>query len=297
MRMGGMRELQEEHAEASLSASSELPVVAFGEGAVSRLIIGGNPFRGNSHRTPEMSRDMQRYYTVARVKEALRRAEANGITTVQARGDVLIQACLREYWDEGGTIQFIVQTASELRDLQGHVRQLAAFGAKGIYVHGTWTDNQYLSGNIREVVELLKVIRDTGVQTGLGTHIPEVIDLAEEQDWDVDFYMTCMYNISQDKRESALVSGVAAAEHFDHNDKFAMLERVRATRKMCLAFKVLGASRLCDSPEQVREAIEAALAAIKPTDAIVIGMFQKYRDQIAENAQIVRDWHRAELLS
>ncbi|MBI5095459.1 MAG: hypothetical protein HZB26_23880 [Candidatus Hydrogenedentes bacterium] len=269
-----------------------LPTVPFGDITISRLIIGGNPFRGNSHWSPEMSRDMEGYYTVARVKETLRHAESHGINTVQARGDALIQACLREYWAEGGTIQFIVQTASELRDLRGHVRQLAAFGAKGIYIHGTWTDNQYLSGNTREIEELLKAIRDMGVQAGLGTHIPEVIDLAEEKDWDVDFYMTCMYNISVDRRESAVVSGVAAIEHFDHGDKFAMLERVRATTKTCLAFKVLGASRLCASPQQVKDAFAAILSGIKPCDAIVVGMFQKYRDQIAENAQIVRDYVR-----
>lgn len=268
---------------------SLLPTVPFGDTEISRLIIGGNPLRGNSHWSADMSGDMEAFYTVDEVKKALHHAEHHGMNTVQARGDVLIQACLREYWREGGTMNFIVQTASELRDLRGHVRHLAAFGAKGIYVHGTWTDQHFQEGTLGEVEDLLKAIRDTGVQTGLGTHIPEVIDHAESKSWDVDFYMTCMYNISRQPRESALVGGDKQVEEvFDHDDKLAMLERVRATDKTCLVFKVLGASRLCGSSDQVREAFTNILQSIKPTDAMVVGMFQKYRDQIEENTRYVR---------
>lgn len=266
-----------------------LPTVSLGDQQVSRLIIGGNPFRGNSHFSEQMNRDMLEYYTVQRIKHTLFRCERRGINTMQVRGDVLLQAVVREYRAEGGKMHVIFQTASELRDLQGHVRQLARFGALGIYVHGTWTDRHFHDGDMTDVEELLKVIRDTGVQVGLGTHIPEVIDLAEERLWDLDFYMASMYNLSRRPRESALVSGARQSEElFDHTDKFKMLERIRRTKKTCLAFKVLGASRLCASPSQVREAFRIVLSAIKPTDAIVVGMFPKYRDQVAQNARLVR---------
>ncbi|MBI4560371.1 MAG: hypothetical protein HY706_22515, partial [Candidatus Hydrogenedentes bacterium] len=182
-----------------------LPTVPLGNASITRLIVGGNPFRANSHRSSEMSRDMLRYFTVEQIKRTMFDCERHGINTVQARGDVLIQACIREYWEEGGKIQFIVQTASELRDLHGHVRQLANFGTLAIYLHGTWVDNHYLAGDTREVEDLLKTIRDTGLPVGLGSHIPEVIELSEEKGWDVDFYMTCMYNIMAKPRESAIV--------------------------------------------------------------------------------------------
>ena len=42
-------------------------------------------------------------------------------------------------------------------------------------------------------------MRECGVQVGLGSHIPEVIGYAEERGWDVDFYMTCFYNLSRDE--------------------------------------------------------------------------------------------------
>ena len=269
---------------------SLLPTVSLGRETLTRLIIGGNPFRGNSHFSKAMGRDMLEFYTMARVKETLFACERHGINTVQIRGDVLCLAMIREYWAEGGTMHVIFQTASELRDLQGHVRSLAGFGALAIYIHGTWTDNHYLDGDMSEVRELAKVARDTGVAVGLGTHIPEVIRLAEEEAWDLDFYMACLYNLSVKKRESALAGGKDdAEEHFDHDDRFKMLEVIRETPKPCLAFKLLGASRLCNTPEQVRDAFATAYSGIKDTDACVVGMFPKYSDQVAENTQFVRE--------
>jgi hypothetical protein len=266
-----------------------LPTAPFGSKEITRLILGGNPLRGNSHFSKEMDEDMRRYFTVSRIKETLFAAERHGINTVQARGDVLIQQCIREYWDEGGAMHFIAQTASELRDLHGHVKQLAEFGACGIYVHGTFTDRHFLAGDMGEVRDLTRFIRDAGVQVGVGTHIPEVIDLVEEENWDVDFYMACLYNLSVRSRDSALVGNVFQCERFDHEDRFKILKRVRRTAKTCLVFKVLGAGRLCASPGEVRTAFATVLAAIKPRDAIVVGMFPKYRDQVAENCAFVRE--------
>lgn len=272
-----------------------LPTIPFGDHQrcavarrVTRLIIGGNPFRGNSHFSEAMNADMCRYYTVARIKETLFAAERHGINTLQVRGDALMLQCVREYRDEGGQMHVLVQTASELRDLQRHVEQLAAFGALGVYVHGTFTDRCFLEGDMADVRGLLRWIRATGTRVGLGTHIPEVIDRAESEGWDLDFYMASMYNLSVRPRESAVVSGQHAPEQFNHEDKWKMLERIQATAKTCLAFKVLGASRLAGTPEEVCEAFRIVLEQIKPQDAMVVGMFPKYRDQIEENARIVR---------
>jgi len=267
-----------------------LPTIPLGGKQITRLIVGGNPFRGNSHFSPEMSRDMSEYYTVDRVKRVLFDCEAHGINTVQARGDVLVLQCIREYWAEGGTMNFIAQTASELADLRSHVRALASFGTLGVYVHGTFTDAQYQAGKIEAVRELTKAIRDSGVAVGIGTHIPEVVELIDAEGWDVDFYMACLYNLSRKHSESAIVSGRHnTQERFVHEDRFAMMERIRATDKTCLAFKILGAGRLCESEDAVREAFGTAYSGIKDSDACVVGMFPKYKDQVAENTQIVRE--------
>lgn len=269
--------------------SALLPTVRIGGLSVTRLILGGNPLRGNSHTSPALDREMLEWHTVANIKAVLGAAEAAGINTLQARGDVLVQACVREHWAGGGTLQFIAQTASELRDLPGHIAQLASFGAQGIYLHGTWTDRQYFAGNLGEVRDLLARIRDTGAATGLGTHMPVMLDVAESEGWDLDFYMAGLHNLSAPDRESALERpGAAAVERFVHEDREQMLLAVRRTAKPCLVFKVFGAGRYCATPEETQRVLAAVYGAVKPVDAVVAGMFNKHHDQVAENAATVR---------
>ncbi len=266
-----------------------LPTVQIGMLRVTRLIIGGNPFRGNSHTSAEMDAAMQDWYTVARIKQTLHDAEAAGINAVQARGDALIQACIREYWAEGGQMQFIAQTASELADLPGHVAQLARFGAAAIYVHGSWTDRQHLSGHFEAVGELAKRIRETGVAVGVGSHMPKVIDEAQSRGWDLDFFMTGLYNLSAPDRRSALEGGAVGGEQFDHADRARMLACVRRAERPCLVFKILGAGRMCGTPEQVRASFSEVTQGSKPGDAMVVGMYTRHGDQVRENAGVVRD--------
>jgi hypothetical protein len=39
----------------------------------------------------------------------------------------------------------------------------------------------------------------------------------------------------------------------------------------------------------VREAFEETFEGIKSTDALIVGMYQQFNDQVAENAAIVRE--------
>ena len=273
---------------------SVLPKVRFGNSdiEVTRLISGGNPLCANSHYSSEMSEDMREYFTPERIVRYLQDVERHGINALQARGDYhRVLHWIELFRREGGKLHWIAQTASEMSDLFQNIRVLAAAGAIGIYFHGTRTDGWWHEGRIDDVEDHLKCMRDCGVQVGLGTHIPEVIDYAEDKGWDIDFYMACFYNLGRERRESALVSGVAAGrpgdELFLPEDPARMCERIRATDKMCLAFKILGASRRCGSRQTVREAFEFAFANIKPKDAVVVGMFPKYDDQIALNIEHV----------
>lgn len=59
--------------------------MSLGKVQISRLAIGGNPFSGFSHQGAARDREMRGYYTAARIKAALRKAEAAGITTLFAR--------------------------------------------------------------------------------------------------------------------------------------------------------------------------------------------------------------------
>jgi hypothetical protein len=278
------REAQGEH------GMNELPKVRLGnsEIEVTRLISGGNPLCGNSHFSPEMNEDMRSYYTEEGVVEFLKRVERSGINALQARGDFHRILYWRELFRrQGGDLRFITQTASEMVDVFENIRVIAAAGAAAIYHHGSRTDRWWFEDQIDRVKDYLACMRDCGVQVGLGTHIPEVIEYAEENEWDVDFYMACFYNLSGRRRESALVdpSVPSAPEEYRPEDAERMCCVIRQTDKMCLAFKILAASRRCGSQEEVREAFEFAFANIKDRDAVVVGMFPKYEDQITLNVE------------
>ena len=59
-----------------------------------------------------------------------------------------------------------------------------------------------------------------------------------------------------------------------------MCRTIRAVDKPVLAFKILGAGRNCQTPDDVKEAFRYAYANIKPTDATVVGLFPKHADQV-----------------
>jgi len=263
---------------------TDMPLVPFGPTSISRLIVGGNPFSGNSHYSKTLSEAMANYYTADKIVETLLQCQELGINTMQSRADRHITRVIREYRNRGGTMQWIAQTASELADLYGNVRQIAAAGAIGAYHHGSRTDSLWQQGRIDEVLPLLETMREKGLQVGLGTHIPEVIDYAEDRGWDIDFYMACLYNLSRKPRESAIVSGREQdAEVFLDADREAMAQRILATDKTGLAFKLLAARRNAATPDDTREAFRWAFDHIKEKDAVVVGVFPKHRNEVAEN--------------
>ena len=77
-------------------------------------------------------------------------------------------------------------------------------------------------------------------------------------------------------------------EMYMEKDPERMCRAVRQTKRPCLAFKLLGAGRNIASRQQVEAAFRFAFENIKRTDAVIVGMFPKYKDEITENADIVR---------
>jgi len=247
-----------------------LPTIKIGNHEVTKLIIGGNPFSGNSHQSNEMNKEMRDYYTTDKIKETLRECERYGINTVQARGDAHIMRILNEYWNEGGRLKWIAQTASELASIPDNVRNISARGAIACYHHGSKTDSLFKEGRLDSVKDVLAVIRNTGMAVGLGTHEPEVVRYAEDNNFDLDFYMIAFYNLSR------------RGEIYLPEDRDAACKIIRDIDKPVLAFKVMAAGR--NAPF---EAIKYAYENIKPEDAVVMGMFTKYqKDQIKENSEL-----------
>ena len=265
------------------STNGPASLIRLGNCRVSRFIVGHNPPCGNSHFTAELNDEMAEYFTTENVLKLYRRAEELGVRTFLIRGDYRMLGLLERYRRRGGTMNVIGQTASEMHDVFVNIRVMAAAGVEGVYHHGTQTDMFWREGRIDDCVDYLKCMRDAGVAVGLGTHIPEVIEHAEDRGWDVDFYLACLYNISRVPRESLIVTGDAGAyekEPYLPEDRHKMLATIRATPKPVLAFKILAAGRLCESPESVRQAFRSAYTNIKPTDGVVVGLFPKQFDQV-----------------
>ncbi|MBL8232849.1 MAG: hypothetical protein JNL98_30400 [Bryobacterales bacterium] len=267
------------------------PVIAsinFGRHSVSRLIVGGNPVSANSHVSRELDIEMRDYFTSSNAKKLLAACERAGVNTWQSRADRHIMRLLHEYRQEGGRIQWIAQTASEYGDLRRNLSEASALRPIAIYHHGSMTDKHWLAGRPETIAEALKQIRQTGAMVGLGTHIPEVVDHAESKGWDLDFYMACVYNLSRTPQESASIAKrEIKGELFWDPDRERMLERVRRVSKPCLIFKVYGATRHCATPEARLAALKLTFQYAKPSDAVVIGMFPKYQEQVEENCRLV----------
>ena len=146
----------------------------------------------------------------------------------------------------------------------------------------------------------MAIVRDAGLLVGVSTHIPDVVDYVESKDWDVDFYMTCVYERHRTREELKALLGyvpVPVREVYLEEDPPRMWKVMRQTTKPCLAFKILAAGRLCDRQETVERAFETTFRNIKASDAVIVGMYPEYEDQVRLNADYVRKFSRLSRVS
>jgi hypothetical protein len=197
---------------------------------------------------------------------------------------------IRRYRAEGGKMNIVMLgDFAMMKDLSLVSKVAKEVKPLGIGHHGNRTDERFRNGEMDKVRDFLKAVRDSGVMVGLSTHNPAVIDAVESQGWDIDYYMTCLYRVSRTPDEARKELGEAPlGETFLEKDPERMTRMIRRTKKPCLAFKVLGAGRNIASGGTIEASIRYALENIKPTDAIIMGMFPCYKDEARENADIVR---------
>ncbi|MDO8587333.1 MAG: hypothetical protein Q7T82_09860 [Armatimonadota bacterium] len=249
---------------------------------ISRFIVGSNPFSGFSHQLPETDLAMKRYFTTDRIKETLREAESLGVNTLIARMDYHIMRLLLEYWDEGGKLQWFAQTCPEVGSHEACVARATSGGAKACHIHGGVMDHLLAQGRTSEIPPVVDMIRQNGMLAGIAGHNPKVFEWAEEN-LDVDYYMCSYYNSAHRDEEAGHVSGMT--EWFLEDDRRIMTGLIRTLSRPVIHYKILAAGR-----NDPKEAFEYAAGAMRPTDAVCVGICQKDKpDMFKEDVGLLEE--------
>ncbi len=172
------------------AAPVQVPKMKFGNAEIGRLVLGVNPMYGFSHYNNNFSTAMREWYTPDRVCEVLHRAGSYGINAFNYVHVDRAQSDWEKFQSQGGNMHLIIQVMA--RDDAAPLVQ--NFKPLALQRRGEEIDKAFQTGTMAAEREWCRRARDLGVLVGVGTHKPEVIELVEEQGWDIDFYSGCVYN-------------------------------------------------------------------------------------------------------
>jgi hypothetical protein len=250
--------------------------IKFDDVQVTRMVIGGNPFSGFSHQGAERDREMIHYYTTARIKEALHKAEQAGIDTVFGRTDRHIRRTLLEYWDEGGMIQWFGQTASELGDQMSAIRNAASAGAKGVYVHGGIVDYWFAQGQYELLERALETMRTCEVVAGFAGHSVEAHTWIRDN-LEPDFQMCSYYDPSPRTNSPHHVE--MEEEKWDDQHRERMVALIQTMPWPVVHYKVFAGGN-----KSIEEGFRFLATSMRPNDLVCIGHYLGDNpNMIAEN--------------
>jgi hypothetical protein len=271
-------------ASAAPTEGATLPQITFGKHRLSRLICGSNCFHAGSHLSVFVNHEMRSYYTPEQVLKTLTRCQQVGINTWQSG----VGHCdlYRRLVDQGGRMRFLALEADPAT-----LPRLVQAGCIGVAHHGEVTDQLYKRGQIDKIADFLKRVHDAGLMAGVSTHMPAVVDTIESKGWELDYYMTCVYERHRTQAELEKLLGQApipVGEVYLPQDPPRMFKAIRQSKRPCLAFKILAAGRLSDRKEWVEQAFRQTFQSIKPDDAVIVGIYDRYEDQPADGAALTR---------
>jgi hypothetical protein len=268
-----------------------LPTVKLGSHDVTRLILGGNPVYGYSHFNKLFSQSMTAWHTPDRVVELLSRCEKAGINTWQNSFAERTLQDVDQVREAGVKFNWLLLGKPDWDQHPEKIAEAAKRKPIGIAPHGALAEKLHRQNKLGTLTDILKRIRDAGVLVGMSAHNPAVIELAEEKGWDVDYYMCCLYYLTRPRDEFQKILGpdLPLGEIYLPTDPPKMFKVIRSVKKPCMAYKVFAAGRRVGLPAEVRQCLETALSNIKTTDAMIVGMYQQFGDQVGDNAALVRE--------
>jgi hypothetical protein len=268
-----------------------LPTIKLGPYSVTRLIVGGNPIYGYSHFNHLFDNHMTGWHTPERAVALLKRCEQAGLNCFQNSYAARTLDDVAQYRAAGGAMHWLCLGKSDWGKFPERIVDAAKRKPIGIAPHGALGDRLHRNKQTSVLVDLLKRIRDTGVLVGLSCHNPALLEMSEEKGWDVDYYMCSLYYLTRQRPELERMLGkdVPLGEVFLPSDPPRMFAAVKTAKKPCLVYKVLAAGRRIGSKDDIRTCFKTAVDNIKPTDAMIVGMYQQFGDQVGENAAFVRE--------
>lgn len=262
--------------------------VKFGKALVSRILVGGNPFSGFSHQSEERTREMLDYYTPERIKDTLRQAEEAGINTFCGRTDDHIMGIIRDYWKEGGKIQWFAQVKQDKGDLtswRGWLKASIDLGATGVYIHGGEVDYWFANGMLDNLYDAFEMMREGGVVAGFAGHSPKAHEWIRDN-LDVDFQMCCHYNPSDRSKSPHHIS---IGEKWNEEDRRNMLDVIATIEKPVIHYKVFAGGNMPVVP-----AFELLGRVMRDNDVICTGFFLKDDpDMIAQDVALFEEYVEA----
>jgi hypothetical protein len=276
--------------------STLLPTVNWKGRTITRLLVGHNPVKGQSHHSKPMDADMKEWHLPLENRVALlAECQRCGINTAQF-GAPFMHETVAGHAAKGGRMQWISTLyGNESGDLgigdklgmEEELQTILSVTPKpiGIQHFGEKTDRLVFDRKFDLLRDRLNRIRDTGLLVGVCTHLAQVGEEIASRDWDIDFFQTCFYSVYS---SSDLHQIDRENEVFAEEDRDRMVAFIQKVNKPCMAFKVLGASRKCGSPTEVRKAFEFAFSHIKATDVVLAGMWQRHANQVEQNCATVR---------
>ena len=243
-----------------------MPTIRLGGLEVSRLILGSNPFFGFAHGNPQATDDQMRaFYTEERIMAVMDAAADQGITAVWSPPYDHWIGPWKRYRQGGGRLKIWIGQPDNFDQMAGHITACATHGAKAVCIQGECCGRAIREGRFDLVRGWLKHIKSFNLPAGLASHRPDEILKAEQENLPAEFYH--------------LTIGVP--DTFRREDREKAVETIRKMAKPVVAFKVLGAGRL-------KPAEALPLSRVGRKDGLCVGVLPRQRDELAENAALVR---------
>ena len=247
----------------------QLPTIKLGGLEVSRLILGSNPFFGFAHGNPQASsKEMTAFYTDDRVMAVLDAAAAQGITAVWTPCYDRWIALWNKYRERGGKLKVWIGQPDPAPDkMKQHIAAAAENGARAVCIQGIRVDEQMKANRFDVLRGWLERIKSYGLPAGMATHGVLTHLVAEEKGLPTDFYHQTLY-----RPDNYVPGGL--------EESLATIEKLA---KPVVAYKTLGAGRFPPG-----DALPTVFKRLRPKDGVCLGVFPKQKDEIAENASLVR---------